>query len=298
MKKNVFLQFPAVKKAYENKVPHEIPEKQFWIQFFQSAYFHRKKDFKTKEADRLFEVYERQITRQKDSLDIQSDLTKNEISDEGFGIRKDEMTAPSNLDPFGEILHDLNKESTQFVKLNRKETIDVEEEIHEDYRDLKLDRKDVGLREEVSERNPTHFNTFESEKNDLIIKGIEKIDNRLYHDIMQEVYEIIKSKDLFQEDMKITDEFLNEYKKYFIILNELFVHFWKYGKGEKLIQSIETYQKKLIQLKEKNSKFSHLINQLLTSIESILGNKKRKLEEEDLDPNKKVASSVEVINVD
>lgn len=295
MKKNIFLQFPAVKKAYENKVPHEIPEKQFWIQFFQSTYFHRKKDFKTKEADRLFESFERQITKQKDSIDINSDLTKNEECEEGFGIRKDEMTAPSQLDPYGEVLHDLNKESSQFVKLASKDRIEIDEEREDKYVDLKLNRKDVFNKETPLGNIKDYFNIFDQEIKEMEIKGIEKIDSNLFNNIMNEVYNIIQTKDDLHNDMNLTDDFLNEFKKYFIILNELFVHFWMYGKVDKLMNSIENYKTKLIQFKEKNKRCEMVIDHLLEQIEIILNKKKRKNEEE-LEPRKK--KTEEVINID
>eukprot|EP01087_Luapelamoeba_hula_P024350 TRINITY_DN9235_c0_g2_i1.p1 TRINITY_DN9235_c0_g2~~TRINITY_DN9235_c0_g2_i1.p1 ORF type:complete len:816 (-),score=173.23 TRINITY_DN9235_c0_g2_i1:86-2533(-) len=37
----IFLEYPAVKKAYDEWVPDKLTEQQFWTKYFQSQYFHR-----------------------------------------------------------------------------------------------------------------------------------------------------------------------------------------------------------------------------------------------------------------
>ena len=40
---HIFLMYPAVKRAYEAKVPDELTEQEFWTKYFQSEYFTRDK---------------------------------------------------------------------------------------------------------------------------------------------------------------------------------------------------------------------------------------------------------------
>jgi transcription initiation factor TFIIH subunit 1 len=39
----IFIQYPAVHRAYKDNVPDKISEKEFWTKYFSSQYFYRKR---------------------------------------------------------------------------------------------------------------------------------------------------------------------------------------------------------------------------------------------------------------
>ncbi|CAM9482075.1 unnamed protein product, partial [Chrysoparadoxa australica] len=58
----IFVTYPAVLKAYQAKVPHELTEKEFWTKYFQSQYFHRNRGGAQSKstisaADDMFSLY-------------------------------------------------------------------------------------------------------------------------------------------------------------------------------------------------------------------------------------------------
>jgi hypothetical protein len=88
IKNNIFIQYPAVKKAYDSKVPHTMSEMLFWQQFFKSHYFHRKKDFSKINEPDMFELFEKnEILKSNEKISNDVDLSSNELLDEGYGTR-------------------------------------------------------------------------------------------------------------------------------------------------------------------------------------------------------------------
>lgn len=133
IKRNIFIQLPAVRKAYEATVPAQLQEKEFWLKFFQSTYFHRKipgstgiDDFdkqNTTTSGEQMDIIEKYSRIEENeirntmlpryiSVDSQVDLTKEEqvIEDEAeiFGTH-DDVLFPIKTDPNGSLLRRFNR---------------------------------------------------------------------------------------------------------------------------------------------------------------------------------------------
>lgn len=81
--RQIFIMYPAVHRAYEEKVPLELSEEQFWRKYLESEYFHRDRGMigahigkvnerELKEQERLFGK------RRKDDDDTEKDSNKDE----------------------------------------------------------------------------------------------------------------------------------------------------------------------------------------------------------------------------
>ena len=91
-KENIFLMYPAVKKAYDNEVPDRYTEEEFWVLYFQSEFYNKDKAHdglqSSSATDDIFSRYEllekekkinEQTKKQKisSSIDPSVDLTSN-----------------------------------------------------------------------------------------------------------------------------------------------------------------------------------------------------------------------------
>lgn len=118
--RQIFVLYPAVKKAYDANVPGNVSEEKFWTEFLQSLYFHRKSVTKTTDQD-LFEKFEAEEEKKADlalenvRVDKFVDLTSDLELGEGYGIRPDELTAPSRLTGYNSLLKRFNRQSSRVL---------------------------------------------------------------------------------------------------------------------------------------------------------------------------------------
>jgi transcription initiation factor TFIIH subunit 1 len=67
----IFIQFPVVQRAYLDNVPTKMSEKEFWIKYFQSQFFHRdrlKGAVVPGPGDELFSKYASEVDKDKDPV--------------------------------------------------------------------------------------------------------------------------------------------------------------------------------------------------------------------------------------
>jgi hypothetical protein len=130
--RQIFIEYPGVKKVYEEKVPTQMTEQQFWIKFKDSYYFHKKRpqllssmEMRNrtfdKQAEELFkrcEHYDESKAEEElhhSKIDKFVDLTRNDNIGDGYGIRPDELVAPSKLSD-DKLAKHLNLISTRIIK--------------------------------------------------------------------------------------------------------------------------------------------------------------------------------------
>ena len=187
-----------------------MSEQLFWQQFFKSHYFHRKKDFSKIQEKDMFEEFENdEILKSNENLSSLVNLDTDSSSAEGYGIRADEFTVPSKLDPHSNFLKKFNKQSTNIVnqiklsnskKLNQ-ELFDIEENEKDLYIPLNLPEKKNYLESYSSSVSTTKKNL----KNDQIRKPENELNSV---EFLKEIKEYKTEKVYIPSDLSL--KILNE----------------------------------------------------------------------------------------
>ena len=287
-----------------------MSEQLFWQQFFKSHYFHRKKDFSKIQEKDMFEEFENdEILKSNENLSSLVNLDTDSSSAEGYGIRADEFTVPSKLDPHSNFLKKFNKQSTNIVnqiklsnskKLNQ-ELFDIEENEKDLYIPLNLPEKKNYLESYSSSVSTTKKNL----KNDQIRKPENELNSV---EFLKEIKEYktekvyipsdlsLKILNEIQENSKISNFdsessdmipiiFKDEFSDLYTYINELLFHYYDsinkddwLKKKDKIINGIRKYYESLIKLKDRYSHLQNLMRPTFDSIEKILGKDEEKID--------------------
>eukprot|EP01080_Neovahlkampfia_damariscottae_P001420 gene1420-12040_t len=305
VKNNIFIQFPAVKKAYNLKVvTNSMSEQLFWQQFFKSHYFHRKKDFSKIQEPDMFETFEKdEELKSNEKITPLVDLNSTDSLEEGYGIRADEFTVPSKLDPHSNFLKKFNKQSTNIVnqiKLSNSKSLnqqlfDIEENEKDSFIPLNLPEKKNYL-ESYSSSVKSRNSTNKKQENEL--NSVEFLDEIKHYKTEKVIIPgdlSLKILNEIQENSKISNfdneasdlipiEFKEEFSYLYTYINELLFHYydsinkddWS-KKKDKIINGIRKYYEKLIKLKDRYSHLQNLMRPTFDSIEKILGKDEDKI---------------------
>ena len=97
--RQIFLMYPAVHKAYEEKVPLELSEEQFWRKYLESEYFHRDRGRVGVHIDKMNEVEKRAMERMVGKKQVQN----KEEDDKGEpGKHKNDKETEQKVDVAGD----------------------------------------------------------------------------------------------------------------------------------------------------------------------------------------------------
>ncbi|KAL0485140.1 gtf2h1, partial [Acrasis kona] len=116
--RQIFSEFPAVKVSYNNNVPHKLSESEFWNRFARSHYFNRRRTQETRaQQDDIFRPYEERLEGKEAKADVGKfvDLTTDDKR-ECYGVRSDELTAPSRTGASLPILKEFNTRSSRIMQ--------------------------------------------------------------------------------------------------------------------------------------------------------------------------------------
>jgi transcription initiation factor TFIIH subunit 1 len=84
---SIFIQYPAVHRAYQDNVPDKISEKEFWTKYFSSQYFYRKRlgvtggssQAKGKSADKNKDLFEQYASIDEDGMFLVLDVKTSRL---------------------------------------------------------------------------------------------------------------------------------------------------------------------------------------------------------------------------
>jgi transcription initiation factor TFIIH subunit 1 len=129
----IFVEHPAVLAAYRAVVPHRRSEKDFWLAFLRSRYFHRDRrrqdtsmtdlfdEFVQEEEQQLADTLE--VRKRKTRVNMEVDLPRNlGENTSGYGAMLDGSLQPYSLDPAIALIRRFNRHS-ELVLAPREEPI-------------------------------------------------------------------------------------------------------------------------------------------------------------------------------
>ncbi|KAL9658773.1 hypothetical protein ABK040_005928 [Willaertia magna] len=160
----IFTEHPGVYQYYKKVVPDKMNEKEFWAKFYKSFFFRNLDPVSnamtnatsaiTKtDVDDPLEFHEREMNKEFDEkskkmrinplVNISADDMRN-----GYGLRNDEMTAPSKLVGFPEMLKNLNRKSARIAQYAFNKSKPGEEDTSNDDRMIDEGDEEKILQEE------------------------------------------------------------------------------------------------------------------------------------------------------
>jgi hypothetical protein len=125
--RQIFIEYPGVEKAWNEKVPKEMSEEKFWELFKQSYYFHKGRPSTmndrsiAQQRDTMFKEFEKYDDQAAEN-DVRAsavekfvDITRNESWGEGYGLKPDELTAPTKLAMDNKLMKHFNLTSARVM---------------------------------------------------------------------------------------------------------------------------------------------------------------------------------------
>lgn len=284
LKKNIFIQYPSVRRVFEDKVPKIIPEAPFWKQFLES---YTKNDFLSKGKEILepdmFAEYERKEEKyyieEEMFYDKNWNLLYDDLLEEPHGIRKDESTAPDKFDMYGPYIKMINRCSSNIVKSLPIQNLDELEQDEGELIKLQIPDKKKYIeghmgstyKEEIS--NAKNISAFEDELFSFDGTMDVKISNEVAVKIANEINQSRNSNHMESFD-NIPEDFKLNFTQTFILLNEAL--FYKYHLKEDLAnvnELIKLYYDRMIYLKENYRNLTSIIQPTLHCIEKVMESK-------------------------
>lgn len=283
LKKNIFIQYPSVRRCFEDKVPKIIPEAQFWKQFLES---YTKNDFLSKGKEILepdmFAEYERKEERyyieEEMIMDKNWNLNYDDLLEEPHGIRKDEMNAPDKFDMYGPYIKMINRCSSNIVKSLPYQNIECEFEegflITLQIPDKKkYIEGHMGSINKEKQTYSKYLEIFQDELDSFEATMDVKFSNDVAMKIANEINQS-RNSNYIQSFDNIPDDFKEKFTQTFIFLNEAL--YYKYHLTEDLAivnELIKLYYDRMVYLKENYRDLTSIIQPTLHCIDKVMETK-------------------------
>eukprot|EP01112_Ceratiomyxa_fruticulosa_P002564 TRINITY_DN1268_c0_g2_i4.p1 TRINITY_DN1268_c0_g2~~TRINITY_DN1268_c0_g2_i4.p1 ORF type:complete len:603 (+),score=102.14 TRINITY_DN1268_c0_g2_i4:1467-3275(+) len=286
---NIFVEFPAVEKAFHDLVPLKMKESEFWKKYIQAKYFQQEKAMFTK-----YEDQEREKENQKrklEDLDPSVDISSEYQASDGYGLRVDEALKPSKLNKSLSLIRKFNRHAALVLGTTHKsdESTEFREKMkeHLKFADLSEDSRAEPIPLRIQDQRRYFEGHLADEananlKNDINWQEYQiglnkwKVDLRrafgnekqalsVIDDIRQNVYKSSNTTEkseqaIAQLEAVLPEPYKTEIFNTFEIVNELLRHFWSNitslpfvrnkEKVKNIVDNLSTYKEKLRAMSE------------------------------------------------